>query len=256
MGCEGRAERSPGSGAGAVASMDQAIMSEPQEGGFAITPEEDRFLRAYFHRHAGRYLLALGALALAIVCTVWITVRPDDDGAAALAGAEAEAESQSQEIEAVRAENQTLRAEVEELGGRLEALDAAARQVASVEKRLAGALRRLDRVESRVEQGSAASNAAPPDAAGAWDASSILERLYNLEVRQEREEQSRTTFEKSLLARMHELEQRESGVANATASTQQGLLERLDSLEQRAYRLEQHSGLEQQTGSAPAAPTP
>lgn len=150
---------------------------DPQGGGFEITPEEDRFLRAFFRRHAGRYLLLVGVLAVA---AVGVALRLGDDGS--------DAESARAELASLREQNQQLRRDLDALGERVASQDAQAQQMANLETRVAGALRRLERVESRVEEGPGPEAA---DASASWDVSSILERLYNLELRQAQTEQRR-----------------------------------------------------------------
>lgn len=206
--------------------------------GFQITPEEDRFLRAFFRRQAVRYLLVLAALALPVGWGVW--PRGGDSAAP-------DPERQA-ELASLRVENEQLRGRLGELSERVAALASKpdpAEPMDQLEERVAGALRRLDRVEDRL-------GSAPPGAGAAFDASAALERLYNLEARQQGEEKSREAFEKSVLNRLYAVENGRDNLARASTSTQQSVLGRLDALEQRAHALER--GM---VGPAvPAAPAP
>lgn len=158
----------------------------PQGGAFEITPEEDRFLRSFFRRQALRYTAVAGALA-ALVVTGTIAVvegptreplpaaaRPDPGTVAAL--------------EAFRADGRKLRDDFEALRGRLEKRKgASAAELVALNDRIEAVLSRMERLEKRpVAAASGEIHAAgPPDSAGSWDVSAILERLYNLEMRQD-----------------------------------------------------------------------
>jgi DNA repair exonuclease SbcCD ATPase subunit len=208
--------------------------------GFQITPEEDRFLRTFFRRQAGRYLLGMGALA---VLGVW---------GVAQRGGEAVAPdpAQQQELAALRAENEKLRTQLGELSQHVAKLAAApdpAKPMGELAEGVAGALRRLDRVESRIEELPAGGTSGE-----LADASGALERLSNLESRQQREEKSRETFEKSVLTRLYAVENGRDSFTEASTSTQQSILGRLDALERRADALERG----RTTQAVPAAPEP
>jgi len=152
-------------------------------------------------------------------------------------------------LEALRAENEQLKSRLGELAGQVERLSAApdpAEPMGELEETVAAALRRLDRVEGRLQKLPAAPSGELADA------SAVLERLYNLESRQQRAEKGRETFEKSVLTRLYAVENGRDSVAQASTSTQQSILGRLDSLEQRAETLERGLGLR----ALPAAPAP
>ena len=159
---------------------------EPQEGDFQITPQEDRFLRAFFHRLARRYLV-LGAVALALVLAL----------ALSLSGGGSDADETRQNLVALRAEAETLQAEIAALGERMGAVEQPVGQLAGLEKRVATALRRLEKMESRVEQ-VARSGGAAPSGPASWDVSAILERLYAVEMRQETQERENAAFEREV----------------------------------------------------------
>lgn len=219
-----------------------------QGGGFAITPEEDRFLRAFFRRHAARYMVAMGLL---VALAVWGAPRSDT-------GVTGPSEEQSEELAALRAGNEQLRAANEELRAeltqlmeRVAALGAApgsAPALDRLEERMASALTRLERVESHA----AASAASGPSV----ELGAVLDRVYNLEARQDRGEKSRETFEKSVLNRLYAVESQRDSLAEASTSTQQSILERIGALEARAHGLERSLTGEGSARLAPAAPAP
>lgn len=155
-------------------------MSDPegaQGGAFEITPEEDRFLRAFFRRQALRYLAVLAALAvLAVTGTILLrqeadeppsaAARPDPGTVAALEGFRAESRQLRDDFDA-------LNAGVEKRRG------VTAAEVAAVNDRIEALLSRLERLEQKA---TAAANAAP-DAA-------LLERIERLEQRSSNLEES------------------------------------------------------------------
>jgi len=180
---------------------------------FRITPEEDRFLRGFVRRHAGRYVLIAGAL---VAAALWAG-QGGGSGAGAvpeqwradLDELRAAHESLRAELAAARAESRRLGAELEGVVARVSSADAAARRGGDLEERVATALRRLDRVESRVGEG--AGGAAP----GSWELGSVLERIEAVETRQERDVRERETFEKSVLNRLYAVEVRAAGQGSA-----------------------------------------
>jgi hypothetical protein len=89
----------------------------------------------------------------------------------------------------------------------------AKRSVRAIEARVSAAVeRRLDALEARIGAASPAvagpSDAAPPPEAAAWDVSAILDRLYALEMRQERDAASQESANHSRVARVSQLETR------------------------------------------------
>lgn len=219
-------------------------------GEFQITPEEERFLRAFFRRQAGRYLIALGALAIVSLASALAISRPGAPAAETLA----EPSTAAHELDALRAEHERLRVELAELAERRERPAAASGEwvarLGALEKRVATALGRIERVEQRARSTAGAAPAAPAAAADPdpAQAASVRERLYNLEARQESVESQHQVFQKDLLERMRELEESRAWLASHRAEVDRSVLERLDSLEQRAFNLERS------VTTAPAAP--
>ncbi len=155
--------------------------SEPREGEFQITPQEERFLRAFFRRHAGRWL-ALGVGSAALVAALALLLAPD-----------APEPTDPALLEGLRSESQALRTELQALTARLDELDGSVERVANLEDRTHGALRRLEKVES-----SLSSKRVGP--ASSWDASAVLERLESLERRQSTSEQEHRDLARRLLS--------------------------------------------------------
>jgi hypothetical protein len=271
---------------------------------FAITPEEDRFLRAYFHRRAVRYLAALGLTAIVAVCATLVLTGGEEPANEPAPGAASTAE-----LDEIRSDGEQLRGGLAELRRQVgsHATDASARvaaleqrlevalerlerveqqagaapavpaRAAALEQRLEIALKRLERVEQqaeaapavsaraaaleqrleivlkRLEQQAKTAPAAPAavDSIADSDLNSVLERLYNLELRQEVQESKRESSEKDLLERMFQVESSREQLASARGEAERSMLERLSSLESRAFQLEKTVG-----ASPPAAPAP
>lgn len=173
-----------------------------------LTPAEGRLLRRTFQRYALPYLG--GVLALA----AWaLLARPDP--------APAEAASPLAEQPAFLA----LREEVEQALARLgsagprepQEAGAAARQLAAFERRIEQTARRLEALEAGL--------AAPGQSAA--EPGTVLERLYQLEQRQDGVEQGRNALEaeytsgqQSLLQRFYNLEQRFEDFERRVASAE------------------------------------
>jgi hypothetical protein len=183
-----------------------------------VTPEERRFLARFFRRHAlPWFVLAM----LTAVASAWL-LRGEDAGALEARTAAALAQ--------LRSENQRLREELTAVSQRLEGLQGtgdrgadelerrvedAKQSVRMIESRVTAELdSRLDALEAQLGEGggfaAAAAPAAgpPPGDASAWDVSTILDRLYALEMRQERDGAARETSERASGARIERLEQR------------------------------------------------
>lgn len=180
---------------------------EPGRGEFEITPEEDRFLRAFFRRQALRYLGVLAAVAaLAVTGTIAVVEAPPSEPASAAARPDP---GTIAALENFRAEGRQLHDDFEALSRRLgKKKGASAAEVAALNDRIEAMLSRLGRLEQRPVAEAAPGDAAtvsPPDSAGSWDVSAILERLYNVEMRQDA---ARTGVGRAVLERLDRLEQR------------------------------------------------
>jgi hypothetical protein len=172
------------------------MAEEPQGAELEVSPEEERFLRRFFRRELRPYLLLMAVIA---VTAMWWWPAGGDT---------ARVQANAAKISGVRAEGERLRAEVAALAARLETkltssdrggdelerrVRDARHSVRMIESRITAALdRRLDDLESRVAKSGASrtSFGAPPPEAASWDVGAILDRLYNLEMRQENEKRS------------------------------------------------------------------
>jgi small-conductance mechanosensitive channel len=187
---------------------------DPRGGEIEVTPEEERFLKRFFRRQ----LLPYFAVLLVIwVTSAWWPSEGKDAGAL-------EART-SAALAQLRTENQRLRAELEALSERMDAglsaqdhganelerrVEDAKRSVRMIEAQvLAATERRLEALESQLGAGASpparVASAGPPPEAAAWDVSAILDRLYALEVRQEREAASWETEQSSSTAQLAQL---------------------------------------------------
>lgn len=176
-------------------------------GAFQITPEEERFLRAFFRRHAGRYLL-LGALLVGAAAAGALLLG-------APPGAAEDPERWVREVQELRAaqqglkgalddlrtENRGLRAELERVA-RLAPPAAAADGAASrgLEQRVAALARRLDSLEGRVVRAASKPVAPTPELGD------LVERLDTVQARLAIEAQARENFQKSVLNRLYAVE--------------------------------------------------
>ena len=190
------------------------MAEEPQGAEFEVTPEEARFLGRFFRRQVRPYVALVAVIA--VIAAWWSPTGNERARVTVNAG----------QIADVRAEGGQLRAEVDALAARIEAklantdrggdelerrVQDARRSVRMIEARVTATLeRRLDALESRVEKGNASrvSFGAPPPEAATWDVSAILDRLYNLEMRQEDEKRSEVTRIARLEDRLSHLERR------------------------------------------------
>lgn len=184
-------------------------MSEPE---IQLSEAEKRLLRRSFHRYALPYLGALGlALAVAMALPGTVEVEPGSDPATTAA------------MEANRTALDELRIELASLRGKVSGVESEgssgaqdlAKSFAAVDKRIKRVAGKVEALESRADQAESAgtSAAALPDDAASWDVSAILERLYDLEVRQEKVEQGGSSDPQSdgwkeIIARLERLETR------------------------------------------------
>ena len=179
-----------------------------------VTPEEERFLKRFFRRQLLPYFAVL--LVISVTSAWWPS---EEEEAGALEARTSAALAQ------LRTENQRLRVALAALSERMDAglsaqdngenelerrVEDAKRSVRMIEARVIAATeRRLDNLESQFATGapepSRAAPTGPPPEAAAWDVSAILDRLYALEVRQEREAATRETDQRSRAAQLSQL---------------------------------------------------
>lgn len=207
--------------------------NDPRGGEIEVTPEEERFLKRFFRRQLLPYFTVLLMLLVISVTSAW---WPSEEEAGALEARTSAALAQ------LRTENQRLRASLDALSERMDAVlsaqdhganelerrvEDAKRSVQMIEAQVIAATeRRLDALESQLASGarapSPAAPAGPPPEAAAWDVSAILDRLYALEVRQEREAASLDSDQRSRAAQLARLaariERLERGEAPLPAS--------------------------------------
>ena len=188
--------------------------TDPRGGEIEVTPEEERFLKRFFRRQ----LLPYFAVLLVIwVISAWWPSEEKDVGAL-------EART-SAALAQLRTENQRLQVALEALSERMDAglsvqddganelerrVEDAKRSVRMIEAQVIAATeRRLDALESQLGAGAPSparvTSAGPPPEAAAWDVSAILDRLYALEVRQEREAATWETDQRSRSAQLAQL---------------------------------------------------
>ena len=188
------------------------MAGESQAAELEVTAEEERFLKRFFRRQVRPYLLLV--LVIAVTAVWWLPSGNEN----------VRAKANAEKITSLRAQGDQLRAEVAALARRVETQVAssdrgtdelerrvrdARRSVRMIESRVTAALdRRIDELESRVAKSgtSRASFGAPPPEAATWDVGAILDRLYNLELRQENEQRSDVTRIARLEERLSHLE--------------------------------------------------
>lgn len=161
----------------------------PQGGEIEVTPEEERFLKRFFRRQVLPWFVLTAVIA---VTSAWGLRSEGRDDTLEVRTTAAMAQ--------LRADNERLGKQVAALQERVDArprssgtdqleesVENARRDVRMIEARVTAALdRRLDVIETRLgslPQASAGDGAGLPSDASAWDVSSILERLYALEMR-------------------------------------------------------------------------
>ncbi len=193
-------------------------MADPGEastGEIQVSPEEVRFLRGFFRRHALPYLL-LGAVALAAALALVAGRDVPQPGPGA--PRESAAPVDTAALQELRAESVRLRGELAELRRWFEAEMArpVARGVTAVERRVGAALERLEKLEARVPK------AVPLEPLASGDASAIVARLYQLEQRLAERDRVRTDAEQSILGRLMSLEERVPGGGDTADASDEG----------------------------------
>lgn len=177
-----------------------------------VTAEEERFLKRFFRSQVRPYVLLMAVIA---VTAAWWSSNGNEDE---------QSKANAKQITNLRAQGDQLRSEVAALAARVETrlsssdggtdelerrVRDARQSVRMIESRVTAALdRRLDELESRVAKSGAsrASFGAPPPEAASWDVGAILDRLYNLEMRQDNEQRSDVTRIARLEERLSRLE--------------------------------------------------
>lgn len=199
-------------------------------GEIEVTPEERRFLARFFRRNAMPWF------AVAMVTAVASAWLPRGVDAGALEARTSAALAQ------VRAENQRLREDLDAMSRRLESglqgvgdhgadeleqrVEDAKQNVRMIESRVTAKLdRRLDALEEQMREGAGPALARstpagpPPSDASAWDVSTILDRLYALEMRQEQESAARESTLRDSATRIDRLERRIAQIEGSAGPT-------------------------------------
>jgi small-conductance mechanosensitive channel len=194
---------------------------DPRGGEIEVTPEEERFLKRFFRRQLLPYF--------AVLLVIWVTSAwwpSEEETAGALEARTSAALAQ------MHTENQRLRVTLAGLSERMDAVlsaqdhganelerrvEDAKRSVRMIEARVITATeRRLDSLESQLATDAPSparvAPSGPPPEAAAWDVSAILDRLYALEVRQEREAATWETDQRSHATQLAQLAARIAGL--------------------------------------------
>ena len=178
---------------------DERRMEEVQ-----ASPEEARFLRRFVRRTVLPWIACVGALA-GLALGVALSPPPPAARVAAEPGA----------AHASAAQNE-LRAELASLRDELAALAARAARPAPAPRQAEGA-------SAEASQG---------------DLASIRDRVYKLELRQDRKEPERTALQEDLVTRLYDLERSVQSEVAARVGNLQTSEQRIERLEQRLSELE------------------
>jgi hypothetical protein len=152
-----------------------------------VSPEEARFLRRFFRRHALPWVLVLGLVAIG--AARWAVPAADP-------GLELRLAESLAAVEALRAENAALRTELDAIGQRVHPV---------IDRRLAAAEGRIAAIERR-------------PAASEGGATGVAERLSRLEERLASTSSAHDTITRSNLTRLRDLESR-MGALDGSASS-------------------------------------
>ena len=186
-----------------------------------LSAAEKRLLRKVFHRHALPYLAAMAVVTAVAVfggepkeaeVSAEAAVPPPE--LAALVQARIDADALVAELTATAAQqNAAAESAASELESLEKGIDTASRRLRDLESKARKAQKKLDEVAS-----------APPPAAAQWDVSAILERLYNVEVRQDKVEADGGKLSansgrgtRDILERLAHLERATGAVVNAAS---------------------------------------
>ncbi len=221
-----------------------------QPGQPLLSPAEARFLTGFVRRQMIPWFAGTTALALTLAAAAFAVATHLAEPAIAprsLERASAGGASPA-ELAALRDELAGLRGEFGEQ------LEAARRDLAAVDQRIAEATEGVESLRSRISKAEKAVKAAAPRATGpalaSTDLDAMLERLSNLETRQQEIEGKRESFAKDVLNRLYAVETgRDRAEANRLENEEKSQA-RLRNLEER------FSQLEAKLTGVPAAPTP
>ena len=256
------------------AVADSLRMPDLREEALVVDEQEEAYLRRAFHRFARPY--AAGA-ALLLAGVWWL--GGDAEAPEAMPGAAATPQAESPPVaRADHGEAERRAAEQRAALGR--EIDALRQQIARLEQAREEALRkaptapasdvsfhtsqewqalaaRVNAITTRVQtletspvqptrvERVVRTGAAPGD--GSLD--SLMDRVYNIEVRQEKEEAAIKATQKSLLDRVYALETRREEALAERVALDQSMMQRVKNVEDRLYAAEQR-----QSDSQPAAP--
>jgi len=206
--------------------MAESPPSKPIE----VSPEEERFLRRFVRRETLPWLAGVSALAaLALGAALHQPLAPNATSSLAPAPGALPAVSDPDEgpLVALREENERLRADLGTLAREVAELKSVARagavgganvDVHELELRVREVFEtRVARLESSLAALPASADAG--DGAPVQDADlvAIRDRVFNLEMRQDRKDQERAALQQELLARLDELERAHAQLEHSRA---------------------------------------
>ncbi len=225
----------------------------------SLSPAEERLLEAYFRRRARPYFLALAG---AIFVLGWIVVRggvvPPNETMTMTSKARRQAATalatQRQATAALRSEVEHLRPQLAELAARPTPAETAKsgptsdsearRQLSTLDDQLAEALSRLatletngDTMETGLDELSSRTETVTL-VAGDEATAALMKRVFDLELRVDKEETDRTLAQKNMLDRMFGLESRREAAEETALAAGKASGERLAASERRIHTLE------------------
>jgi hypothetical protein len=231
-----------------------------------LTPQEDRLLRRFFRRQALPYIAGTGAVA--VLCLAFAFLRGDGRAPPAVppatGGSTAALGELRADLDRAIADLAAVRTRAQQQAGE------AARSASALEQRLAAVFQRIEKVEGRADamqervadalaQGPPAASPPASDGAAASAAAAasdpllqVLQRLSDLEGRQEREESNAAAARKDVRDRLYSLELHRDQQESRREAAEQSNLERLDGVETRLFEIEKV--LAARPGDAPQPP--
>ncbi|MFQ5426929.1 MAG: hypothetical protein ACE5EV_07600 [Gaiellales bacterium] len=193
-----------------------------------LTPQEERFLRRFIRRYS------LGRAAAMVVTTAALValglglvqiLRTDPTPSTTASGPSYSV------IKTLRSDVQDLRREIDDLEIPASTSET---EVPDLASKLAGRIdslaRELELFQARLDS-RPAPRPAPPVMGSTAEIAAIVERVYNLELRQGQEEETRVAVQRSVLDRLESLESRQERVEQQGVSFERDLLDRLYKLE-------------------------